>query len=171
MIKTEYITRYSNLNKISEVYNYCSSLHLYYPNFDNWFSSKMLNGIFDGERIIILKRFNQELAGFAVLKNNSEKKICTLKVRTKFKGKGVGNELMYNSLELLRTEKPLITVSEKILKELLPLLQNYNFQLDKKLNSYYKKNEVEYCFNTGVSASEKKRYSAFYQTNLCKSNF
>ena len=39
-----------------------------------------------------------------------------------------------------------ITISEKCLKFFLPLLNNFNFQFDKKINNYCNLDRAEYCF-------------------------
>lgn len=136
-----------NHSQIMEVYHSLASLENDYPFFNYWFTQKVVNGIYNNERSILIKKVGSEIAGIAVLKNLSEKKISTLRVMDSFKGMGIGSELIEHSFEVLGTEKPMITVAASRYSEFEKVLNLYKFELCQSLPAFYKANEIEFCFN------------------------
>ncbi|MGE5409870.1 MAG: GNAT family N-acetyltransferase, partial [Clostridiales bacterium] len=103
---------------INKVYQELYTLNAEYSNFYSWYYQKVLPGIFDGTRTILLKLHQNNLAGISILKESlNEKKICTLRVSHNFRRTGIGKELLNQSFEELQTATPLITVSSKHLDE------------------------------------------------------
>lgn len=129
-----------------EIKNEFSELLQYYPNFMNWFNKVQQELFTSQNREIFFIINNQKIIGFSILKRTDfEYKICTLIVQEQFRNKGFGTILMKKSLEYLDNCVQ-ITVSEKCLNEFLPLLNNFNFQFDKKINNYCNLDRAEYYF-------------------------
>lgn len=136
------------LKSLDYIYQCLSFLETEYPSFKVWFYFKVLPGIARGERTIILNKNLSEIAGISILKKSiNENKICTLWVNKKYQAKGIGQNLLENSIEILKDGKPLISVSESRMGEFRPLLEKFNFSLKNSYLSIYKKDAFEYSFN------------------------
>lgn len=155
-IKTKIIDSnllYSNTeleNYFREIYNKIKFLHSEYPKFKEWYFNKVVYDILNNKnrRLIILKEINSEIAGISILKQDgSENKICNLRITDKYKGIGLGYELLSQSVDILECDKPYITVSSKRIHEFNKLLNNFDFKLSYIYNNYYQKGETEYFFN------------------------
>ena len=119
-----------------------------YPGFDEWFFDKVKNGLIDGDREVIVFVQKRYIAGIAVLKNTQEeKKICTLRVLEKFQRNGIGKSLISQSLEILGTETPLITVSSSKETQFHSLFKHFGFKKCSELQDYYICNEQESTYN------------------------
>ena len=101
-----------------------------------------------GERLYItLETEDGKLAGCTLLKNTrDEKKISTIFIDPKYRSNGLGSKLMGKSIDILG-QSPLITVSDKNLSELKPLLDKFEFLLSSIKKDIYKKGDKEYFFN------------------------
>jgi GNAT superfamily N-acetyltransferase len=133
---------------IRAVFNELYPVKVEYPNFHRWYCEKVVPGIFEGSRIIIVKFVSGEIAGVSILKTGPvEKKICTLRISEAFRGKGIGSELIEQSFYELDCNEPLITVSSPHLTEFDGVLENNNFKLYRIYPSYYTKDVDEYSFN------------------------
>jgi predicted acetyltransferase len=137
------------------VYESLRLLNSEYPDFDKWFYQKVVKGIKEGDRSIIANFCDNELAAISILKSNDlENKICTFRVIEKFRGKGIGLNLMKDSFKVLNTTAPLITISEKRLHQFSKLLEVFNFNLHEVYDSYYLNGVKEYSFNGPLKGSE-----------------
>ena len=116
-----------------------------YDNYADWYKKTFIPGLKNGERgYIVAKEDKGQVIGCALLKNTAdEKKICTLFVRSDWRGRGVGTELMKSSLQILGP-RPLLTVSQKNIAQFRPLLQRFGFELSAKKRV---KDRIEYHFN------------------------
>ena len=74
------------LNKIVENHNDC------YPNINEWLN-KVKSDLKLGTRIIIIEWINNEVAGFCILKNTKEKKVCFLFVSENYQKVGIATKL------------------------------------------------------------------------------
>lgn len=84
-----------------------------YPLFDQWLATKVLPGIYTGERTLLIEKRGSMAVAFLILKHTgTEKKLCTLRVRLNFESKGLGVRLFQTAFRLLETERPLLSVSE-----------------------------------------------------------
>lgn len=119
-----------------------------YPFYDAWYFGIFLPGLRRGTRKLIVCTYQTEPIGFALLKTTaSEKKICRLIVHPDFRRSGIGSLLLERSFDLLETERPLISISDKRLYCLYPFLHRYGFRLEYVLDNYYRVNSSEYVFN------------------------
>lgn len=119
-----------------------------YPDFWKWFNrvcNDELNAA-NHDRKLLLCEYQNELVGVAILKR-SESKICTLFVDPKYRGLGVGTDLLRSSMEEFETDTPLITVSDNHVLECENLFQYFGFKLDDVKQDYYRVGHTEYVFN------------------------
>ncbi len=116
-----------------------------YDDYAAWFRKTFIPGLKKEERRYIVAREDKgNIVGCALLKNTpNEKKICTFFVRSDWRGRGVGTEMMKECFKILGSH-PLITVSHKNIDQFRPLLQRFGFKLSAKKRV---KDRIEYHFN------------------------
>lgn len=147
--------KYSMLSSLEKslyydkIYKFLCRLTWEYPDFKQWY-----NGLFKAnrelyvEREIIICEYNLRIAGIAILKSNdSEKKICTLRVAKEFQRQGIGRRLMELSFEWLEDEHPMITMHKMKQYQFKSLLEHYNFKLEQQQKSYYNIFSTEFVYN------------------------
>lgn len=146
----DFYTKKFNPEDISESVSLKLYLRLFdldkeYPNFKDWFFN---NALKDKNKYIILS-YNKEInTGIMVLKDSEkEKKICTLRIYPEYQKMTVGSKLLEYSFDLLKTKKPLITVSDIRLPEYRRILEKYEFELKGIYYDYYIQGHKEYSFN------------------------
>lgn len=129
-------------------------LRSYYPNFDRWFSGKVLPGIHTGERSILLEYRNGNLAGFAITKDDGgEQKLCCLRVVDEYQNfNGMGLRLFEKAFDILKTEKPLLSVAEEKMAEYKRIFEYYDFELARKYVDIYRNGRSEFSYN-GILSS------------------
>lgn len=136
---------------IKRVFDSICFLKKDYPEFKKWYDEKVVPGIKSGKREIVIKEINGEIAAVSILKNDVEKKICTFLVLPKYQEQGIGKEMLQISLDILNTDKPMITVSSNSINSFIRLLNNFNFEKQEELDGYYKKGSKEYVFNGSLT--------------------
>ncbi|WP_218022564.1 GNAT family N-acetyltransferase [Pseudomonas frederiksbergensis] len=120
----------------------------YYPEFNQWLDHKVIPGLVSGERSILLEHSRGQLAGLAIVKDDSvEQKLCCLRVLPKFQGTGVGLKLFERSFEALNNSAPLLSIAEEQKHVFEKLFKYYGFELAKKYYSYYRPRKDELSFN------------------------
>lgn len=128
-----------------------------YPLYDKWLAYKFFPGLKDGSRKIIIA-YNQSRTpmGLALLKDSKEeKKICCLFVKEDYRNLGIATKLIEKSFDVLKTDKPLLTVADKNFEGFKKLLKENGFTFSYKKKGVYKKNDTELYFNN--EATEKLR--------------
>lgn len=149
--ETECFDKYINKIKL-----FLSDLVIEYPLHNKWFKGvvKDLKEKRYSREILFATNSMDEIIGVSILKRtNCEKKICTFRVAEKYQRQGIGTLLMLKSLEILETDKPIITVSESKHQEFKKLFQRFNFCLKKVYFGKYRYLTKEYCYN-GVLSPE-----------------
>ena len=92
------------------------------------------------------------LSGCSLLKNGpDEKKLCCLFVDPNYRKMGIASKLIENTFQVLETDKPVMTVSEQNLSQLLPLIKLYGFELTNVRTGAYKAGVKEYYYNEGLA--------------------
>lgn len=123
------------------------SLKQNYPNFEQWLDEKVMTQL-ENTRKIIVALSGQAIIGVMVLKSTvSERKICTLWVQKEYRKNGIGTDLIEYAIEELETKYPLITMSENSYMDFLPLMENFNFRLERRYKGYYQPGIIEYAYN------------------------
>ena len=119
------------------IYLQTSYNHDQYPEYLKWFYTVNLPRIFKGEGDIIFYLDGLEIVSLSTLKNTDEKKICTLLVNEDYQKKGYSKQILEDSFEYLGTDKPLITIPSKRLKEFSKIIDAYHWHQTSKTNEYY----------------------------------
>lgn len=118
-----------------------------YPNFKFW-TKKILLGLSVGSRSLLVAHHNNKIAGFSILKHTKqENKICTFYINKNFRHCGVGHQLMNESLTVLNYDA-IISVNEKLVYEMWPLLNQFKFYNYEVKHNFYFLNSSEYFFRT-----------------------
>ncbi len=65
------------LHLVNKVFTDLKKISWQYPNFESWLDEKVLTGLYDGNRSIIVEWREDKIAGVAILKHDlTEKKLC-----------------------------------------------------------------------------------------------
>lgn len=141
---------YENANKAP--YKYTEELEQLYPDFENWFLTRVKPGlraaIPERELILLMDPDKGAVAGFAILKKtNEESKICTFRISEGWRNDGAGRKLMRACFEYLGTDKPLITVSEKCKSSFEKIFEQFDFVQTQELRDLYVVGSKEYVYN------------------------
>lgn len=133
---------------INEISIFLKDIVIEYPLHNIWYN-RMINSIgVNCDREILLAIEDAKILGVAILKNSSsEKKICTLRVDQSFQKNGIGSTLVAKSMEMLETDKPIITVSNRKYHEFDKLFKYFGFNLESVYYEKYKMNTFEFVYN------------------------
>ena len=143
---------------IEELYLLLSNYLTDYPNIFNWFYTKVVPNLNTSRYIIVaIDTDTQQIVGFTIAKNDTERKVCSLYVIEKYRYQGIGKSLLDRAMNLIKLRKPLITVNNKVLDYYLPLFTKYGFSLRYIHRDYYVKDMVEYCFNGNLPDKKESR--------------
>lgn len=155
------------MQSLYDVYRCLSFLEKDYPGFRRWYWLKVIPGVFQGDRKVIIKKDSNTILGVSILKKTAfENKICTLWVNNTYRGKGIGRDLLSQSIDSLEDHHPLISVSEHRIAELRPLLSEFNFHFINSYLSIYQKDVTEYSFNGFLMEKESLLSNAINQVNI-----
>jgi hypothetical protein len=151
---------YSNLHSIlKELFVVISSSQVWYPEIFKWYSFKFLPGLNNGSRKILFYEINSEIAGIALLKiMEEEKKICTFFVKNQYRNNGIGRSLFGKCLEILDTDKPMITVPGERLSQFSRIFKYYDLKLEQVIEDYYRSKSKEYVFNGNLNLNVTGNY-------------
>ena len=116
-----------------------------YPQFSEWYDSKILPNLDNDTRRIFLATNNGEFSGALILKRtDEEKKVCTLFVNEKKnRHKNLGLDFLRIASEELETYKLPITISDEA-KSYFFNSNSFNFQTKYVKENLYAKNMKEY---------------------------
>ena len=104
-----------------------------------------LQSVFDKTGDILFYLDGFEIVGLTILKKTEEeRKICTFLINEDYRKKGYSKKLMEDAFLYLGTDKPIITIPEKRIKEFQKIIDAYNFIQTSTINDYYSE---EYVFN------------------------
>ena len=150
----------SNLLELKASYQILTKLEEAYPDFYDWYWNKVVLGILTKQDQLILAYIKNELVGISILKNNpNEKKLRALRITEKFQSKGYGLYLIDESLKRLETDKPLCSVSNKMIDDYSRIFINrYKFDLTYVYKNLYTKDSLEYEFNGQRELKNKTNY-------------
>jgi predicted acetyltransferase len=140
---------YSNFQYfLRELFIVLRSSQVWYPEIFRWYSIKFSPGLNDGLRNILFYAIDNEIAGTALIKNTvEEKKICTFIVKNQYRNNGIGKTLFGKCLEILNTDKPMITVPAERLNQFSKIFKYYDLKLEQVVENYYRSQSKEYVFN------------------------
>ncbi len=143
---------YKNIAKLTK------SINDTYPKHNEWLFNKFFPELKSGKRKIIIAYIKENTPiGVALLKDtDEEKKICCLFVREDCRGRGIARKIIRKSCEVLNTNKPLITVSDRNLPMLQRLLNKNGFKFSYKRKGAYQQKDTENYFNNEATEILKK---------------
>jgi GNAT superfamily N-acetyltransferase len=140
---------------LTVIKNQLGMISSFYPEFDDWFLSKVLPGLKNGERSILLEYTAGSLSGVAIVKNSaSERKLCCLRVLPPYQGSGVGLRLFERAFDVLETRAPLLSVAEEQVANFDRIFKHYGFELAKEYRSLYRPKKKEFSFNGLLDGAE-----------------
>ena len=119
-----------------------------YPGFDKWLLGKVIPGIYAGERTAVVELRDSVVAGLLIVKHaDTEKKLCTLRVRPDFESRGLGVRLFEAAFDLLGTDHPLLSVSEPSLPKFSRLFAHFAFSKEAVYGGRYLPQVDEFSYN------------------------
>ncbi|MDW6021652.1 GNAT family N-acetyltransferase [Mesorhizobium sp. BAC0120] len=125
-----------------------SSFARFYPDIEDWFALKVIPGLADGTRRILIDRDVNSVRGLAILKKEAdERKICTLWVHPNQRKHGLGQRLIDESITWLECKKPTLTVPEEAIADFHGLLARNGFELRQHAIDYYRPGVCEFVYN------------------------
>ncbi len=128
-------------------YEFLRPLEQEYPQFSKWYFDKVINTLYENKRTLLIVRHGYFTAGMAILKDEKEKKICTLRIHPGYQKRGIGTFLLHSSIKRLKTDKPLITVACAHVEQFRRLLNRFGFVLSDVRTKMYTPCRDEYIFN------------------------
>lgn len=129
-----------------------------YPNFDEWFDTKVLPGVALGERTVIIEEREGHSVGLLILKHtDKEQKLCTLRVRPEFEYRGLGVRLFNTAFEVLGTNRPLLSVSEVALPKFARLFEHFGFAWEATYQGLYLPRVQELSYN-GLLKTDRAKH-------------
>ena len=134
---------------LNSIYATLCQLDAEYPHFYSWYYGKVAQEVKTKRREILFSiSTDHYISGIVILKNfNSEKKICTIRVPEKYQRNGLGKALIINAMNILNTEKPLITVSSKKHEQFQRLFSYFGYTKTEEKQGLYLKNATENIYN------------------------
>jgi len=134
-----------------------NTIKVSYPGYLDWLNNKFFYELKSNQKqrgyVFALDR--GLLVGLALLKNYCmEKKLCCLFVKKGYRNHGIAKNLIKHSFDILKTKKPLVTISEQNIDMFLHLFQQFGFEITETRQDMYLKGIKEYYFN---SVSQNKR--------------
>lgn len=134
------------------VLSFLQPLSQSYPGFENWFSSKVVPGVYAGTRHIVTVERDGMIAAIGIGKRDKdESKICTIRVSPSYENKGLGLRVFDDLLEWLETDRPVATVSEEKMPAFQRIFDRYGFKLTGSVNGLYRASKTEYIFNASAN--------------------
>ena len=120
-----------------------------YPNHKKWFFTRQLpETLYSDRRNILFVKDKDEIVGVAnLLKDENEKKICTLYVKSEYRRQGIGSMLVEESIKWLNTKYPIISFTKKSYNICKPFIDKYNWKLTRIIKGFYKEGVEELFFN------------------------
>lgn len=136
--------KYDDTSELELVRKSLIGLRQCYPEFNDWYNTKVVPKLKTGTRKIFLATHDLEFSGALILKDDGkEKKVCTLFVNPKNRFRHIGSDFLRIASEELETYKLPITISD----EARPFFYNnlgFNFYTKEIKPDMYKEGVNEY---------------------------
>lgn len=144
-------------NVAEKVYEITDFINVDYPKHKEWYWNKQVPGVLSEERDILFIRIDGNVVGVSFLKNTkAEKKICTLYVKEECRGMKMGTNLIEESIQMLGTEKPVITIADYKLDMFTTVIEKYGWELTEVVEGYYNETSKELVYNGGLIVEGEK---------------
>lgn len=139
-----------SLDQVVRSRGFLRQVETHYPDFEGWFSNKVLPGCVDGSRAVFatFDGPGETMSGLAIAKRGDlELKICTLFVHPRHGGRGNGTGLLRSAIDWLGSPFPVITVGAARLPLFRALFDRHGFKLTSTSPGLYRVGETEHAFN------------------------
>ena len=147
-IKLSMLPPIEKIRYIRKLEKFLSDLVYEYPSHNEWYNKMIISMYTNFDRDIILAVEKCDIIGVAILKKTDiEKKICTLRVDEKYQNLGIGSMLVKKSIEILETERHIITVSSDKCGEFRKLFNYFGFNIETVYYNKYRNNTAEIVYN------------------------
>ena len=148
----------TSIMELYEIYHLIKDLDNQYPNFYDWYWNKVVPNVLINNDEVIIGFKNNLLVGISIIKKESNK-LCAVRILDEFKNKGFGLHLIDESLKRLNNDKPLCSVSDKMINDYSRIFINkYNFDMTFVYKNLYNKDSLEYEFNGNKQLKIKTNY-------------
>jgi hypothetical protein len=132
----------------ARILDFLASMTTSYPNIEQWFLLKVVPGLNEGSRYIVIVEEKEKIVAIGIAKReDGEKKICTIRVDTEYLGRGYATLLFENMFDWLGTRTPLITVEAEKVFEFKKIFEKYKFTLTSIKYGAYRLGRAEYIYN------------------------
>lgn len=128
---------------VNEIYLLTDYNKSQYPDYYKWYFSKNIPRVINGTGDIIFYLDGLKIVGISILKNSTEKKLCTFMINSEYRKKGYSKLLLEDSFEYLKTDKPVITIPEFRLDEFSSIINAYEWEKSSIIDNYFSK-EIEF---------------------------
>lgn len=119
-----------------------------YPGFENWYLTRVVPGLRSQTRQLVRIERDGRLIGVGIgKKDETESKICTVRIAQSHFGRGLGLRVFDALLDWLGTDRPHLTVSERKLPVFDRIFQYYRFQMTSAHTGLYVRDTVELAYN------------------------
>ena len=153
----------TDIDQLNSIGQMLSFLKKDYPHFFNWYSNKVIPGVHTFQRYVYIASPSnnpKRVAGIMILKNTpQEKKICSLFIFEDYRSHGLGTEFLSLAAEILKTDKPVITVSSNRASAFSGLFRKMGYKLYNNYPEYYISGIDELSYN-GPLESHSSKYVA-----------
>lgn len=154
---------YTDSNLVQKVLGRLYFLKRDYPNFFDWYTKKVVVGLMDDSRQIFVAypaNDRDAIAAVLILKNCSdERKISTLCVMEQYRSLGLGTALVELAINVLKTDRPVITVSNPHMEMFEGLFKKFGFEHYEEYPDYYRKGTSEHAYNGYLGQQNGKRFT------------
>ncbi|SDD32834.1 hypothetical protein SAMN05216337_101017 [Bradyrhizobium brasilense] len=119
-----------------------------YPGFEDWYLTRVVPGLRSRTRQLVRIERDGKLIGVGIgKKDETESKICTVRIADSHFGRGLGLRVFDALLDWLGTDRPHLTVSERKLPAFERIFQYYRFQMTSAYTGLYVRGAVELAYN------------------------
>jgi predicted transcriptional regulator len=119
-----------------------------YPGIDLWFKKKVVPGLSDGSRLAFLVYNGSALVGGAIVKRSQNAKVCNLRIREQFAGRGYGTGLFSLAARAVLPYSSHLhfTAPEELANRERNFFESLGFQLMGALPRQYRRGQAEFSF-------------------------
>jgi acetyltransferase (GNAT) family protein/ASCH domain-containing protein len=125
-----------------------------YPGIDLWFNRRVLPGLSAGSRIAYVAYEGSKLMGGAILRRGVNAKLCSLRIRDEFAGRGVGTGLFHlAAVEASQLSSTLhFTAPEELAVSEKAFFEGMGFEALGRVEKHYRAGQKEYAFAGPISS-------------------
>ncbi|MCK1298145.1 N-acetyltransferase [Bradyrhizobium sp. 24] len=125
-----------------------------YPGFEDWYLTRVVPGLRNRSRQLVRIERDGSLIGVGIgKKDETESKICTVRIAESHFGRGLGLRVFDALLDWLGSDRPHLTVSESKLPAFERIFEYYKFQMTSAHTGLYVRDAVELAYNELESSS------------------